>query len=264
SQVTMVFEDGTDIHFARQLLNERLQEVRSRLPLGVDVSMGPISTGLGEIFMYAIEADSGAKDASGRSYDPAALRELQDYVIKPQLPNLKGVAEVSAIGGFEKQYHVTPDPRKLMAYGMSFDDVVEALEKDNLNVGAGYIETAGEQKLVRIPGRMTNWRQLEEVVIGTPDGVPVRLHQVADIGLGRELRTGAATENGKEVVLATVAMLMGENSRDVSKRVAAKMKSVQASLPEGVNIRVLYDRTNLVDRTIRTVRNSLLEGALLV
>lgn len=264
SQVTVVFEDGTDIYFARQLLNERLQEVRSRLPDGIEVSMGPISTGLGEIFMYAIEADSGAKDDSGRPYDPAALRELQDYVLKPQLRNLKGVAEVSAIGGFEKQYHVTPDPRKLMAYGLSFNDVVEALEKDNLNVGAGYIEAAGEQKLVRIPGRMTNWRQLEEVVIGTPDGVPVRLHQVADIGLGRELRTGAATENGKEVVLATVAMLMGENSRDVSKRVAAKMKSVQASLPEGVNIRVLYDRTNLVDRTIRTVQKSLLEGALLV
>lgn len=264
SQVTVVFEDGTDIHFARQLLNERLQEVRGKLPAGVEVSMGPISTGLGEIFMYVIETDSGAKDASGRPYDPAALRELQDYVIKPQFRNLKGVAEVSAIGGYEKQYHVTPDPRKLMAYGLSFEDVVGALEKDNLNVGAGYIETSGEQKLVRIPGRMTDWRHLENVVVGTPNGVPVRLNQVADIGLGRELRTGAATENGKEVVLATVAMLMGENSRDVSQRVAEKMKSVQASLPEGVKIRVLYDRTNLVDRTIRTVQKSLLEGALLV
>jgi cobalt-zinc-cadmium resistance protein CzcA len=264
SQVTVVFEDGTDIHFARQLLNERLQEVREKLPEGVEVSMGPISTGLGEIFMYVIEPDSGAMDASGRLYDPAALRELQDYVIKPQLRNLKGVAEVSAIGGYEKQYHVTPDPRKLMAYGLSFSDVIQALERDNLNVGAGYIENSGEQKLVRIPGRMTDWRDLENVVVGTPEGVPVRLSQVADIGLGRELRTGAATENGKEVVIGTVFMLMGENSREVSRRVAEKMEAVQASLPVGVKARVLYDRTNLVDRTIRTVRNSLLEGALLV
>jgi cobalt-zinc-cadmium resistance protein CzcA len=264
SQVTVVFEDGTDIHFARQLLNERIQEARSQLPEGVEVSMGPISTGLGEIFMYVIETDSGAKDADGRLYDPAALRELQDYVIKPQLRNLKGVAEVSAIGGYEKQYHVTPDPRKLVAYGLSFRDVIEALERDNLNVGAGYIETSGEQRLVRIPGRMTDWRDLENVVVGAPNGVPVRLSQVADIGLGRELRTGAATENGKEVVIGTVFMLMGENSREVSRRVAEKMKEVQASLPEGVQARVLYDRTNLVDRTIRTVRNSLLEGALLV
>jgi cobalt-zinc-cadmium resistance protein CzcA len=264
SQVTVVFEDGTDIHFARQLLNERLQEVRAKLPEGVEVSMGPISTGLGEIFMYVIEAAPGARDASGGAYDPAALRELQDYVIKPQLRNLEGVAEVNAIGGYEKQYHVTPDPGKLVAYGLSFGDVIEALERDNLNVGAGYIETSGEQKLVRIPGRMTDWRDLENVVVGTPSGVPVRLSQVAEVGLGRELRTGAATENGKEVVIGTVFMLMGENSREVSRRVAEKMKAVQASLPEGVKARVLYDRTNLVDRTIRTVRNSLLEGALLV
>lgn len=264
SQVTVVFEDGTDIHFARQLLNERLQEARERLPIGVEVSMGPISTGLGEIFMYVVETDSGAKDADGKEYDPTALRVLQDYVIKPQLRNLKGVAEVSAIGGSEKQYHVTPDPHRLMAYGLSFGDVLEALERDNLNVGAGYIETAGEQQLVRVPGRMTHWRDLENVVVGTPNGVPVRLRQVAEVGLGRELRTGAATENGKEVVIGTVFMLMGENSREVAQRVSEQMKSVQASLPEGVRVRVLYDRTNLVDRTIRTVSRSLIEGALLV
>jgi cobalt-zinc-cadmium resistance protein CzcA len=264
SQVTVVFEDGTDINFARQLLNERLQEVREKLPPDVDLSMGPISTGLGEIFMYVVEADSGAKDASGRPYDPMALRELQDYVIKPQLRTLKGVAEVNAIGGYEKQYHVTPDPRKLTAHGLSFGDVLEALNRDNLNMGAGYIEISGEQKLVRVPGRMTDWRDLENVVVGTPEGIPVRLGQVAEIGLGKELRTGAATENGREVVLGTVFMLMGENSREVSRRVAAQMEPIQKSLPEGVTIRVLYDRTHLVDRTIRTVSKSLLEGALLV
>jgi cobalt-zinc-cadmium resistance protein CzcA len=264
SQVTVVFEDGTDIHFARQLLNERLQEARENLPRGVEVSMGPISTGLGEIFMYVVEADSGAVDASGLAYDPAALRELQDYVIKPQLRNLKGVAEVSAIGGYEKQYHVTPDPGRLMAYGLSFGDVLSALGRDNLNMGAGYIETSGEQKLVRIPGRMTDWRELKNVVVGNPHGVPIRLSQVADVGLGRELRTGAATENGKEVVIGTVFMLMGENSRDVSARVASHMKAVQNSLPPGVKVRVLYDRTHLVDRTIATVSRSLLEGAFLV
>jgi cobalt-zinc-cadmium resistance protein CzcA len=264
SQVTVVFEDGTDIYFARQLLNERLQEARGKLPVDVEVSMGPISTGLGEIFMYVLEGDSAARDASGKAFDPSALRELQDYVVKPQLRNLKGVAEVNAIGGYEKQYHVTPDPGKLRAYGLSFEDVLSALERDNLNMGAGYIENSGEQKLVRIPGRMTDWRELENVVVGNPDGVPIRLSQVAEIGLGKELRTGAATENGREVVLGTVFMLMGENSREVSRRVAAQMEAVQNSLPKGVKIRVLYDRTDLVDRTIATVRDNLLEGALLV
>jgi cobalt-zinc-cadmium resistance protein CzcA len=262
SQVTVVFEDGTDIYFARQLLNERLQEAREKLPADVEVSMGPIATGLGEIFMYVLESD--AEDASGAAHDPTALRELQDYVVKPQLRILKGVAEVNSIGGYEKQYHVTPDPGKLRAYGLSFDEILSALKRDNVNLGAGYIETSGEQKLVRIPGRMTDWRELENVVVGNPDGVPIRLSQVAEVGLGKELRTGAATENGKEVVLGTVFMLTGENSREVSRRVAAQMASVQNSLPKGVKIRVLYDRTSLVDRTIATVRKNLLEGALFV
>jgi cobalt-zinc-cadmium resistance protein CzcA len=228
------------------------------------VAMGPISTGLGEIFMYVLETDSGARDEDGRLYDPTALRELQDYVLKPQLRTLKGVAEVNAIGGYEKQYHVTPDPHKLMAYGLSFNDVIEALKRDNLDVGAGYIENYGQQKLVRVPGRMTDWRDLRSVVVGSSDGIPVRLSQVADLGIGRELRTGAATENGREVVLGTVFMLMGENSRVVARRVAEKMESMQASLPQGVKVRVLYDRTTLVDRTLATVRKSLLEGAVLV
>ena len=264
SQVTVVFEDGTDIYFARQLVAERLQSVKSDLPPGIEPEMGPIATGLGEIFMYTVEAEAGARRDDGRPWTATDLRELQDWVVRPQLRNLSGVAEVNTIGGHAKQFHVTPQPAQLLAYGLTLADVVRALEENNTNVGAGYIERAGEQYLIRVPGQVKTVEDIANIAITWRGGVPIRVSDVAGVGLGQELRTGAATENGREVVLGTVFMLVGENSRMVSQRVAERLKDVNRSLPDGVIARTVYDRTALVDRTINTVRNNLLEGALLV
>ncbi len=264
SQVTVVFEDGTDIYFARQLVNERIQQARSQLPPGIRPTMGPIATGLGEIFMYTVEAKPGALRADGKSWTPTDLREVQDWVVRPQLRNLKGVTEVNTIGGLAKQFHVTPWPDKLRSYGITLKDVVEALGRNNENVGAGYIERNGEQYLIRVPGQLSGLKDIGEVVVAERGGLPLRLKDVAEVGLGRELRSGAATENGQEVVLGTVFMLVGENSREVSTRVAEKLAAVNDSLPPGVVARAVYDRTSLVDSTIRTVKANLLEGAILV
>ena len=264
SQVTVVFQEGTDIYFARQLIAERLQEVKGQLPPGIDPRMGPIATGLGEISMYSVEAEPGATKADGSAFTPTDLRTIQDWIIRPQLRNTPGVADVNTIGGYEKQFHVNPDPDRLLAYGLTFRDVLEALAANNANVGAGYIEHAGEQYLVRAPGQVATIEEIENVSLGSRQGAPLRIRDVATVGLGRELRTGAATENGDEIVLGTVFMLMGENSRAVSQRVDARIEAVQPSLPEGVTARTVYDRTTLVDKTITTVRNNLIEGALLV
>jgi cobalt-zinc-cadmium resistance protein CzcA len=264
SQVTIVFEDGTDIYFARQLVNERIQQARSQLPPGIQPSMGPISTGLGEIFMYTVESKPGARRPDGKAWTPTDLREVQDWVVRPQLRNLKGVTDVNTIGGFEKQFHVTPWPDKLRAHGITSRDVVEAIGRNNENVGAGYIERNGEQYLIRVPGQLGGLKDIGQVVVAERGGVPLRLKDVAEVGLGRELRSGAATENGQEVVLGTVFMLVGENSREVSTRVAEKLAAVNDSLPPGVVARAVYDRTSLVDSTIRTVKANLLEGAILV
>ena len=264
SQVTVVFKDGTDIYFARQLVNERIQEVKSQLPPGLEPTMGPISTGLGEIFMFTVEPEPGAKKPNGTAYTPTDLREIQDWVVRPQLRNLQGVTEVNTIGGFVKQFHVNPRPDQLMAYGLTLRDVMDALARSNANVGAGYIERHGEQYLIRVPGQVSGIPEIENIVVDRRSGQPVRVRDVADVILGEELRTGAATENGREVVLGTVFMLIGENSRDVSTRVAAKLADVNRSLPEGVVARTVYDRTSLVDRTIATVQKNLVEGALLV
>ncbi|PAW72664.1 MAG: CusA/CzcA family heavy metal efflux RND transporter [Opitutia bacterium Tous-C4FEB] len=265
SQVTVVFKDGTDIYFARQLITERLQEVKSQLPAGLEPTLGPIATGLGEIFMFTVEpkADSVRKP-DGTPYSPTDLRELQDWVVRPQLRNLKGVTEVNTIGGFVKQFHVTPHPDRLLAYGLTLRDVIDALARNNSNVGAGYIERAGEQYLIRVPGQIANLAEIGALVVAQREGQPVRIRDVAAVLIGEELRTGAATENGREVVLGTVFMLIGENSRDVATRVAQKLADVNRSLPEGVIAKPVYDRTALVDRTITTVRNNLVEGALLV
>ncbi len=264
SQVTVVFKDGTDIYFARQLVNERIQEVKSQLPPGLEPTMGPISTGLGEIFMFTVEPEAGAKKANGMAYTPTDLREIQDWVVRPQLRNLQGVTEVNTIGGFVKQFHVTPRPDQLMSYGLTLRDVMDALARNNANVGAGYIERYGEQYLVRVPGQVSGITEIQNIVVTRRSGQPVRVRDVADVIIGEELRTGAATENGKEVVLGTVFMLIGENSRDVSTRVATKLADVNRSLPEGVVAKTVYDRTSLVDRTIATVQKNLVEGALLV
>ncbi len=264
SQVTAVFRDGTDVYFARQLVNERIQGMKGSLPLAVEPIMGPITTGLGEIFMWTVEPEIGALKPDGTPYTPTDLRTIQDWVVRPQLRNIPGVTDVNAIGGYEKQYHVTPFPDRLIAYGLSFHDVLRALARNNANVGAGYIEHKGEQYLVRTPGQVADIEDIRQVVIGSHKGVPVYIKDVAEVLLGKELRTGAATENGKEVVMGTVFMLMGENSRAVSRRVAGKMVEINRTLPEGIVARTIYDRTTLVDATIKTVKKNLAEGALLV
>ncbi len=264
SQVTVVFKDGTDIYFGRQLIAERLQELKSKLPPGIEPGMGPISTGLGEIYMYTVEAQPGAVSKTGQPYSPMDLREIQDWVIKPQLRNVPGVIEVNTIGGYEKQFHVTPYPEKLIAYGIAMADLLRALEMNNANVGAGYIERNGEQNLIRIPGQVKTMDDIGNIIVTRRDGMPIFVRDVADVILGKELRTGAATENGEEVVLGTVFMLIGENSRTVSERVSEKMKEINKTLPEGVIAKTVYNRTNLVDATIKTVRTNLFEGALLV
>ncbi len=264
SQVTVVFEDGTDIYFARQLVNERLQAARGQLPEGLTPELGPIATGLGEIFMYTIEAERGARRPDGELYTPEDLRTLQDWVIRPQLRNTPGVTEVNTIGGFERQYHVTPWPDRLVAYGVTMAEVVEALNRNNANVGAGYVERYGEQYLVRVPGQAESLEDLGAVIVANRNGVPVRVADVADLLMGEELRTGAATEDGREVVLGTVFMLVGENSRTVAQAVAARLDEAAKALPAGVRAVPVYDRTDLVDRAIHTVEKNLVEGALLV
>ncbi|MFZ5496193.1 MAG: efflux RND transporter permease subunit [Verrucomicrobiota bacterium] len=258
SQVTVVFADGTDIYFARQLVAERIQEVKAQLPEGVEPSMGPISTGLGEIFMFTVENKPGA------THSPTDLRTVQDWIVRPQLRQVPGVTEVNTIGGFEKQFHVTPDPVKLVQFQLTLRDVLDALVRNNANTGAGYIERNGEQYLIRAPGQVATLEDIRQIVVANRDGVPVAIGDVAEVLLGRELRTGAAMENGREVVLGTVFMLVGENSRAVSQRVAARLADVNRTLPEGVVAKTVYDRTNLVEKTIATVRTNLVEGALFV
>ena len=264
SQVTVVFEDGTDVYFARQLVNERLQEVKGKLPPGLEPTLGPIATGLGEIFMFTVEAENGAPGAAGQPVTPTDLRTIQEWVIEPQLRNVAGVVEVNSIGGYVREVHVTPHPERLIAHDLGFRDLVEALARNNANVGAGYIERNGAQYLIRAPGQVGGLEDIRRIVVGHADGVPIRVGDVAEVIEGRELRTGAATKDGQEVVLATVFMLIGENSRAVSRRVAEKLVDVNRTLPEGIVARTVYDRTELVDRTIATVRNNLLEGAALV
>ena len=264
SQVTVVFKDGTDIYFARQLVNERLQGARSQLPGGLTPELGPIATGLGEIFMYTLEARPGSRKPDGSVYTPEDLRTFQDWVIRPQLRNTPGVTEVNTIGGFERQYHVTPLPERLSAYGLTIGDVVAALGANNANVGAGYVERYGEQYLVRVPGQAAGLEDLRGIIVSNRGGVPIRVGDVADVGMGEELRTGAATENGREVVLGTVFMLVGENSRTVARAAAERLEEAAKALPPGVTANAVYDRTDLVDRAIATVEKNLLEGALLV
>ena len=264
SQVTVVFQDGTDIYFARQLVNERIQQARDQLPAGVEVAMGPISTGLGEIYVYSVEARQGAKSPTGLEFTPTELRTIQDWIIKPQLRTIPGVVEVNSIGGYERQFHVLPIPGRLMAYRLGFRDILTALAANNANVGAGYIERNGEQYLVRAPGQVANIEEIRDIVIGSRGGVPVRIRDVADVQEGHELRTGAASANGKETVLGTTMLLIGENSRTVAQRVAARLNEIAKSLPEGVIARAVYDRTHLVEATIQTVEKNLVEGAALV
>ncbi|MGH8085552.1 MAG: efflux RND transporter permease subunit [Lysobacter sp.] len=264
SQVTVVFEDGTDLYFARQQVAERLQQIRSKIPDGLEPQMGPISTGLGEIFMYTLDAEPGATKPDGTPWTATDLRTLQDWVIRPQMRNTPGVTEVNTLGGYERQIHITPDPSKLVALGFTLQDIVEAVAANNQNMGAGYIERNGQQYLVRVPGQVGGLDEIRNIVLDRRNGLPIRVGDVATVGEGKELRTGAATQNGEETVLGTVAMLVGANSREVAQAAAVKLQQASASLPEGVEATAVYDRTDLVDRTMKTISKNLVEGALLV
>ena len=264
SQVTVIFEDGTDIYFARQLVNERIQQARSKLPGGIDPAMGPISTGLGEIFMWTVEAHEDARKPDGSAYTPTDLREIQDWIIKPQLRNVPGVTEINTIGGYAKEFQIAPLPDKLVALGLTLQDLVAAIERNNANIGAGYIEKRGEQYLIRAPGQVADIDDIGNIIVGSRQGVPIRIRDVAEVGIGQELRNGAASENGREVVLGTVFMLIGENSRTVSQAVAKRLEEVNRTLPQGVVAQTVYDRTILVDKAINTVKKNLIEGAMLV
>jgi heavy metal efflux system protein len=264
SQVTVVFADGTDIYLARQLITERLRQADEELPGHVRPELGPIATGLGEIYLWTVDASPEARKPDGSRYTLTDLREIQDWIIKPQLKNVPGVVEVNSIGGFEKQYHITPHPDRLVALNLTFRDISEAIDKNNANVGAGYIEKNGEQYLIRSPGQVKNLADVRSIVLYTRGGLPLRIGDVADVAEGNELRTGAATRNGEEAVLGTAFMLIGENSRAVAKRVDEKIKEINRTLSAGVTATTVYDRSNLVDSTIETVRQNLIEGAALV
>ena len=264
SQVTVVFEEGTDIYWARQQISERLLSVRNELPPGVEPKLGPIASGLGEVFTYAIKAGPDARRADGNEYNAEDLRTIQDWIIRPQLVKVPGITEINSVGGFAREYQVAPNPGKLLAYKVTIEDLIRALERNNQNTGAGYIERNGEQWLIRSPGQLENLYDIGQVVIAKRDDAPVRIKDVAEVRYGKELRTGAATMDGQETVLGTAFMLLGENSRTVAKAVAEKLVEVNRSLPEGVVAKAVYNRTELVDKTIVTVKNNLLEGAILV
>lgn len=264
SQITVVFEEGTDIYFARQQVAERMNAAKAALPGSLEPALGPIATGLGEIFMFTVNAEPGAVNADGSSITPTDLRSVHDWIVRPQLLRVPGVVEVNPIGGFKKEILIAPAPAKLLAYGLTYVDVVVALEKNNANQGAGFIEHNGAQWLIRMPGQAKEIDELGLIVVSETDGVPIRVRDIASVGLGRELRSGAATQDGHEVVMSTVFMLIGKNSREVANAVAEKLEEIQASLPPGIAATAVYDRTELVDKTLATVRTNLTEGAVLV
>jgi len=264
SQVTVIFTEDTDLFFARQLVNERVAQARERLPAGLTPSLAPIATGLGEIYLWTVEADKGATKPDGTPYTGTDLREIQDWVIKPQLRTVLGVTDINSIGGYVKEYQVAPSPERLAAVGISMEELVSAIDHNNQNAGAGYIEKRGEQYLVRVPGQLRTVEDIRDVIVKNDAGVPVRVRDLAEVGIGRELRTGAVTLNGDETVLGTVFMLIGQNSRTVSQAVDKRMKEINRNLPKGVRAVTVYDRTHLVDKAIATVQANLLEGAALV
>ncbi len=264
SQVTAVFDEGTDLYFARNLINTRLGAIKSQLPEGLEPEMGPIATGLGEIYMYTLRAKQNAMQKNGEPYDAMALREIHDWIVKPQLALVKGITEVNAIGGYVKQYHVNPEPQQMLNFDIGLSDIHRALERNNTNQGAGFVERNGQQILVRSQGQLQTLSDIENVVIKRINTVPVAVKDIGSVAIGKELRTGAATQEGEETVLGTAMMLVGENSRAVAQSVAKKVTDIQSSLPDGIVIEPVYDRTLLVDKAIDTVQKNLVEGALLV
>lgn len=267
SQVVVTFEDGTDIYFARQLVNERLGTVE--LPAGIErPTMGPVATGLGEVFHYIVTSkgyDFGTLPEAERIKKLTELRALHDWTIKPNLRTVKGTAEVNSWGGYEKQYQVRIDPQRLIKHGLTFDEVVEAVEKNNRNVGGGNIRQGTQMLLVHGIGRTTTVEQIKRIVVTAKDGIPIRIEDVADVGIGHEIRRGAVTANGKgEAVLGLGFMLMGQNSHTVTWDLKKKLEEIKRALPAGVDIQTVYDRTELVNHVTDTVRKNLFEGGLLV
>ena len=264
SQVTIVFEDGTDIYWARQQINQRLQEIQAELPAQTSPIMSPVSTGLGEIYQWVLRAEPKAKKSDGTAYTAMDLREIQDWVVRPQLQRVQGVAEVNSIGGFEKNYVVSPDFNYMQQLNISLEQLQQALNQNNENRGAGFIEDNGQQLTVRIPGTLNNISDIENTLVTSSSGRAIRVSDIAQVSIGHDLRTGGATYNGEETVLGIAMMAMGENSRTVSKAVDAKIRDIQNSLPNGVFIETVYDRTSLVEKAIKTVQKNLVEGAVLV
>lgn len=260
SQVTVVFEDGTDLYFARQQVQERLQMAREEIPASLGTpEMGPISTGLGEIFQYAITADSPS------AFDATELRTIQDWIVALQLRAVPGVAEVNSFGGFEKQYQVLVRPEALIQYGVTLEQVLDAVVANNINAGGGYITRGAEQLVVRGVGQVQDLDQIRNIVLTSRDGVPVLVRNVADVEIGHTIRQGAVTKDGRgEVVTGIVMMRVGENARTVVADVRERFEAAKATLPDGVHLETFYDRTELVERTIGTVQRNLLEGAVLV
>ena len=275
SQVTAIFEDTVDIYFARQQLNEKLQQAKEFLPDGVEPKMGPISTGLGEVYMWSVEyrhpGGLGAETVDGEpgwqrdgayltpeglklqtDFELASyLRTVQDWIIRPQLKGVTGIADIDSIGGFVRQYHITPDPQKMIALGVSFFDLVNAVESNNSSIGAGYLELKNETYIVTSDNRVKNFDQLGQIVVATKEGVPVRVKDVATVAIGEELRTGSASKDGRETVIGTAMMLIGANSRTVSSAVHDKLGQIRPSLPADIEITPILNRTKLVDSTIK-------------
>ncbi|MCH2004450.1 efflux RND transporter permease subunit [Acinetobacter ursingii] len=264
SQVTIIFKEGTDIYWARQLINQRLQEAQSALPDNIDPQMSPISTGLGEIYQWVIKAEPNAKKADGSAYTAMDLREIQDWIVRPQLQRVAGVAEVNSIGGYNKTYIVSPDLKRLQQLQIPVTDLQSALTENNENRGAGFLEQNGQQLTVRVPGTLDTIQDIENVMLSQKNGLPIRVADVATVSIGHDLRTGGATYNGEETVLGIAMMMMGENSKTVAQALDRKMQEVKRSLPTGVVVETVYNRSSLVDKAIKTVAKNLIEGAILV
>lgn len=288
SQVTVIFKESANLYFMRQQIAERLTLARANLPAGAEPVMGPVSTGLGEVFHYSVEFEfpdgknapkvdgkpgwqtdgSFLTDEGQRLYDRisqlAYLRTVQDWIIRPQLRTTAGVADVDSLGGYVKQYVVEPEPNKLAVYGISIKELGQALEENNTSAGGNYIQRSGESYLVRADGRIKTIEEISRAVVTTRQGVPISVGQLAKVSIGGELRTGAASRNGYETVVGSALMLVGANSRTVAGAVGDKLKEIGQTLPPGIIVVPALDRSQLVIATITTVAKNLAEGALLV
>lgn len=288
SQVTAIFDDDVNIYFARQQINERLSEIKENIPQGAEPRMGPISTGLGEVYMWTIDfKHPNGKGAELKEGSPgwqkngiyltpegqflktnieqaSYLRTVQDWIVKPQLKGVKGLAGVDSIGGYVRQYHVEPNLERMIALGLSFDDIISSLKKNNASVGPGYIEKKGESLLIKSDERLDNSIQIETIVLATREGIPIRVRDIAEVIIGKEMRTGSASKDGHEAVVGTALMLIGANSRTVSQAVDEKLKEINQTLPPDIEAKSVLNRTKLVNATIKTVISNLGEGAVLV